>query len=65
MWLMMKLISHISWKYRLMIFGGPGHVHVYICIVIYLFIMLHQFPEVNILQLPLRAGSTLSATNCA
>jgi len=62
---MMKLISHISWKYRLMIFGGPGHVHVYICIVIYLFIMLHQFPEVNILQLPLRAGSTLSAANCA
>jgi hypothetical protein len=42
---MMKLISHIGWirsEYRLMILGAPGHVHVHICIAIYLFVDLRS-----------------------
>ena len=56
--LVMKLNSHISWEYRLMIFSGPWHVHVYICITICLFIVPHQFPKVDLMRLPLRAVTT-------
>ena len=57
-YLVIRLNSHISWEYRLMIFSGPWHVHVYICITICLFIVPHQFLKVDLLRLPLRAGTT-------
>ena len=58
----MEMNSHVAQEYRLMVFKGPTHAHVYICIAIYLFTGTHHFPRLHLLQLAISSATTPSSS---
>jgi hypothetical protein len=49
--------SHVTWEYRLMIFKGPRHVDVYICIDICSLILSCHFPTLGLFQFHARPAT--------